>query len=191
MRFVFTPDQREFFRKNHYIEFEGLLSSSQAEHLDKKAEEILTRRLKLSLEKLNTASSLSLYKAGYDLWREEESIKKATQKLSIAHIAAELFDTTPLRVAFDQLCMINKAEPPPFSTALSLVQVSSVKPLAGGVLFLLKDLEQEGSIFPLPKKAGNALFFAPDLPLPWEELYSLPGLHFLLLAFAPVKSYYR
>jgi hypothetical protein len=191
MRFAFTPDQREFFRKHRYIEFQGLLSSSQAELLDKKAEDLLARRLNLPPAKWDTAPPHSLYKAGYDLWREDEAIKKITQKLSIAHIAAELFDTTPLRIAFDQLCMINNIQSPPFSTALSVEHVSSVKPLAGVALFLLKDLVQESPSFPLPTKAGNALFFAPDIALPWKELYSIPGLHFLLLAFAPIKSYYR
>lgn len=184
MRFTFTPDHREFFRKHGYIEFEGILSAQQAELLDQKAEKLLEKRIPLG------SDTLSLYKAGYDLWREEEVIKKATQKLSITHIASELFNTSPLRIAFDQYCRV--ASPtPPFSTALTLAEVSCVKPLAGAVLFLLKDQAQEVLGFPLPKKRGNALFLAPDFPVPWNELYSLHDLRFLLIAFAPHKSYYR
>jgi hypothetical protein len=193
MRFALTPEQRDFFRKNQFIEFEGLLSKPQAASIDKQAEEILARRLKIPSSKWDTTPTLSLYKAGFDLWREAEAIKKATQKLSIVHIASELFDTSPLRLAFDQLFIVASSSPP-FGKSLSLTEISSVKPLAGGVLFLLEDLEEsvhKSLPFPIPKTAGNALFFAPGLPLPWPALFSVPRLRFLLIAFAPEKSYYR
>jgi hypothetical protein len=193
MRFIFTPDQRDFFRKNNFIEFQGLLTSDQAALIDKQAEDILSRRLKTPSSTWEDTSSSTLYKAGYDLWREAEAIKKATQKLSIAHIASELFETSPLRIAFDQLCIVNSTTPP-FQRSLSLTETSSIKPLAGGVLFLLRDLPesiQKSVEFPLPTIAGNALFLTPTFPIPWPALFSIPGLRFLLVAFAPQKSYYR
>ena len=77
---------------------------------------------------------------------------------------------------------------PPFSSALSLAQVSCVKPLAGGVLFLLKDHAQEIPGFPLPKKAGNALFFAPDFPLPWNRALLSSGLAVFIDCLCPEKK---
>jgi hypothetical protein len=187
MRFIFTLEQRDFFRKHRFIEFEGLLASEHIAYLNQKTEEIIEQRLQLPLSKWD---AISLYKAGYDLWRNDDAIKKATQKLSIVHIASELFETSPLRLAFDQLCIAGS--PSPYKGALSLSEISSIKPLAGGILFLLEDFEPHQSLkFPLPRVAGNALFIAPELPIPWPELFSIPRLRILLLAFAPEKSFYR
>src|SRR5579862_2149795 len=98
MRFVFTLEQRDFFRKNHFIEFEGMLSSKQAALIDKEAQELLSGRLRTPFSQWDTLPPLALYKAGFDLWREALAIRKATQKLPIVHIASELFDTAPLRI---------------------------------------------------------------------------------------------
>lgn len=182
MRFVSTADQREFFRKHHFIELEGLLTAQQVQALDATAQEILEARLKIS--------DSTPWKAGFDLWRDAPLIKKTTQKLSIAHIASELFDTTPLRIAFDQLC-VSLPSPAPFAKDLSLTEISSFKPLAGGILFPLTDLPTEQNpTFPIPQKIGSALFFSPKIPIPWSFLFSMPW-RFLLIAFAPDKSFYR
>ncbi len=193
MRFAFTLEQRDFFGKNRFIEFEGILSSSQAALIEKQAKELLFRRLGIPSSQWDTLPPLSLYKAGFDLWREAVTIKKATQKLPIAHIASELFNTDPLRIAFDQFC-ITCFSASPFEKSLSLTEISSIKPLAGGILFLLEDLSDDALAkvsFPLPKKAGNALFLSATFPIPWPELFAIPNLHFLLVAFAPEKSFYR
>jgi|SRR5579862_8653209 len=193
MRFVFTLEQRDFFRKNHFIEFEGMLSSKQAALIDKEAQELLSGRLRTPFSQWDTLPPLALYKAGFDLWREALAIRKATQKLPIVHIASELFDTAPLRIAFDQFCLTSSPHPP-FQKSFSLTEISSIKPLAGGILFLLEDLSDDvlqKTAFPLPKKAGNALFLSADFPIPWPMLFAIPGLHVLFVAFAPEKSFYR
>jgi hypothetical protein len=190
MRFVSTADQREFFRKNQFIELEDLLTAAQVKALDAQAQELLEARLKISAAKWDSALAPALYKGGFDLWRDVPQIKKATQKLSIAHIASELFDTTPLRIAFDQFC-VSIPSSAPFASDLSLTEISSIKPLAGGILFPLTDLPvEQNPAFPLPQKMGSALFFSPKIAIPWTQLFSVPW-RFLLVAFAPKKSFYR
>ena len=188
MRFAITPEQRDFFHKNQFIEFEKLLSPEQIGAIDKEAKEVISHRLKVPISKWETLPLHALYNAGYDLWRDAAQVKKATHKLSIAHIASEIFDTSPLRIAFDQLCISGSSCP--FQNSLPLIEISSVKPLAGGILFLLSDavILKE---FPLPQAAGNALFFGPTLPIPWTQLFSMPHFSFLLVVFAPEKSFYR
>lgn len=189
MRFIITPDQRDFFRKNHFIEFDDLLSGKTIATVCKESDEILLKRVNCAPSKSNRLSSL--YKAGYDLWRDSPAIKIATQKLSIAHIASELFQTYPLRIAFDQFLT---PKMPLFQSSFSLMDISSIQPLAGGVFFLLENLDddpvQKMGGFPLPKNAGNALFFSPTLAIPWPAFARLSHLKLLLVAFAPKKSFY-
>lgn len=192
MRFAITPEQRDFFHKNQFIEFEGLLSPEQMCAIDQEAQEVISHRLKVPFSKWDTLPLHALYKASYDLWRDAAQVKKATHKLSIAHIASEIFDTSPLRIAFDQLCMSGSSCP--FQNNLSLIEISSIKPLAGGILFLLSDIcvhDRKNVEFPLPQAAGNALFFGPAFPIPWTQLFVMPHFSFLLVAFAPEKSFYR
>lgn len=191
MRFISTPQQRDFFRKNHFIGYEGLLSPEQAAQLHEEVELLTAKRLNTARTQIDHTPSLTLFKAGHDLWRESQIISKLTQKLSIAHIASDLFSTSVLRIGFDQCCLIHPPVSSPFSTALSLEEISCIKPLAGGILFLLENQSHTMSAFPLPKTAGEALFLAPSYPIPWPLLFSQTRLRMLILALAPEKSFYR
>src|SRR5580704_2948366 len=93
MRFALTANQRDFFAKKHFLELEGLITPEQATALKQAAEETIVKRLH-GRQKTEIA--------GYDLWREDERIKKITQKHSLAALASELFQTMPLRYGFDQ-----------------------------------------------------------------------------------------
>jgi hypothetical protein len=176
MRFACSADQRHFFQKNHFIEFEEVLLDHAAE-VKQEAESIIAKRLEIA------PTAYALFKAGHDLWRESAVIRKATQKLSIVDVAADLFETPVLRIAFDQFFDTHF----PFSTALPLIDISSIKPLAGAIFFALDEMPDNP--FPFPKKLGNALFVSPQFSLPWN---TLPRKHIALLcvAFATKKSIY-
>ncbi|HEY2811425.1 MAG TPA: hypothetical protein VGJ00_08570 [Rhabdochlamydiaceae bacterium] len=189
MRFLYSPNQREFFYKNRFIEFEELLSKDQVAQLNKEIDELMAMRLHISLTQVEKMPSLTLFRAGHDLWRNAPGIRNATQKLSFAQIASELFGASPLRIAFDQYFCIYPPCDPFFNKAFSLNEISCIKPLAGAILFLLEDLSQP--LPPLPHAAGNVLFISPELHLPWDTLFQAPRLRFLLVAFAPEKSFYR
>ena len=176
MQFALTPDHREFFNKNSYIELEGLLLADQIALLRKNADETLSSRLRLPAAKLNELQAVDLFKAGYDLWRDNETIKKTTQKKALAALASDLFQTLPIRLAFDEYIYTSKSAAAPFSQAFSLQETSCLSPLAGALILPLEDLEQPLSFFPLPIKSGNGLFISPSLPIPWPQLYSSPEL---------------
>lgn len=163
MRFACSAEQRYFFQKNHFIEFEAILD--HAADVKREAESLVTQR------------------AGHDLWRDSAVIRKATQKLSIVDIAADLFNTPVLRIAYDQLYDAR----PPFSEPLPLNDISSIKPLAGAIFFALDAMPDNP--FPFPKTQGNALFVSPQFSLPWNTLPRQP-LALLCVAFATKKSIY-
>jgi hypothetical protein len=192
MRFAITADHRDFFTKNHYIEFEEILPFDQVSSLKKNAEETIAQRLRIPLEKLNKKTAPEVYYAGYDLWRDHEEIKKITQKQAFASLASELMQAIPLRYAFDQYfatyqCSIAS----PYDVPYSLQDVSCITPLAGGLLLPLEDLPSPPTFFPMPLKAGNGLFISSTFALPWPHLFSTCGLCFFLIAYAMEKAFFR
>ncbi len=192
MPFAITAQHRDFFFKNHYIEFEELLPLGQAAALKKNIEATIAKRLRIPPEKLNERSAPEVYFAGYDLWRDSADIKKITHKQAFASLAAELLQTMPLRYGFDQYfatyqCNVSS----PYDVPSSLQEISCIKPLAGALLLPLQDLPSPPTFFPMPLKAGSGLFIAPTFALPWPYLFSTCGLSFLLIVYAMDKAVFR
>ena len=191
MRLSITADHCEFFNKNKYIEFEVLLPLDQVTSLQKNAEEIIAQRLRKPKERFNKKTAPEIYMAGYDLWRDNEAIKKITHKHSLALIASELFQVSPLRYGFDQYFSMIHCTNSPYSSPLSLQEMSCLQPLAGALLLPLQDLTAPLDFFPLPLKMGSGLFISPNLPIPWPQLFATHGLQFLLIAFTSNKTLFR
>jgi hypothetical protein len=182
MRLAITPDHKEFFNKNGYLELEGLLSVSMVADIKKSIEETIAARLKVPVAKLSTQPAASLFQAGYDLWRDNEVVKRVAQKKDFALLASELFQLTSLRLAFDAyVCATNGS---PFPERLTLQETSCLSPLAGALILPLTDLLQPIPLFSMPLNAGNGLFISPSLPIPWPELFATEGLCFLIIAFS-------
>ena len=190
MRFSITADHRDFFAKNQFIEFEGMLTSEQAAALKKNAEETVAKRLKLSPEKLKQSPAPQIYQAGYDLWRDSDQIKAVTQKNSFASLAAELSQSLPVRYAFDQYFSTTKCTVSPYDVPFTLQEISCLKPLTCALLLPLQDLPTPPSFFPIPLKTGSGLFLTPSFSVPWPQLFSTPGLCFLLIAYAANKTFF-
>ena len=190
MRLTITFDHREFFNKNHYIEFEGIISPDQAAALKKECEEVIAKRLQLTPARLHQCPAPQIYQAGYDLWRDSGSIKKSTQKNTFASLASELTQVLPIRYGFDQYFATTKCTVSAYDVPLSLQEISSMKPLACGLLLALNDLAAPPSFFPMPLKTGSGLFISPSFALPWPQLFSTPGLSFLLIAYAQQKTFF-
>lgn len=192
MRFAITADHQEFFTKNHYIEFEGILPSQQIASLKENVHKTIGKRLRISPEKLYEKTAPEIYQAGYDLWRDNEDIKKIAHKQAFASIASELMQVLPLRYGFDQYFatfQCNAASP--YDLPSSLQNISCIHPLAGGLILPLQDLPSPPTFFPMPLKAGNALFISPTFALPWPQLFSTCGLYFFLITYAMEKSFFR
>ncbi len=186
MRLAITPDHKEYFKKNQYIEFEGLLSPAQVAALKKNAEETLSSRLKLPTAKLKEKPAAELFQAGYDLWRNNETIKKTVQKKDFALLASELFEILPIRLAFDEY--IHTTQGSPFQEAWSLQETSCLSPLAGALILPLEDLMKPISSFPIPINSGHGLFISPTLPIPWPELFANAELRVLIIGFATKQT---
>ncbi len=191
MQFALTPDLREFFNKNSYIELQGILSVDQVALLRKNADETLAARLRLPVSGLGDLSTIDLFKAGYDLWRNNEEIKKIVHKKSLATLASDLFQTLPIRLAFDEYIHTSGKSTSPFSEPFPLQETSCLSPLVGALIIPLEDLSEKLPFFPLPMNTGNGLFISPTLPIPWAQLYATPGLRFLILGYGMKKTFFR
>jgi hypothetical protein len=192
MHFTITADHRFFFTKNHYIEFEGIIPLDQVSLLKKNAEETIAKRLRISPEKLKEKNAPELYFAGYDLWRDNQEIKKITHKQVFASLASELLQASPLRYSFDQYFATFQCHAAsPYSIPYSLQNISCIQPLAGGLLLPLNDLSSPPTFFPMPLKTGNGLFISSTFALPWPHLFSTCGFCFLLIVYAMEKSFFR
>src|ERR1700722_1447113 len=192
MRFAITLDHRDFFTKNHYIEFEELLPLDQVASLKRNTEETLAKRLRVSSKKLIGKSAPEIYQAGYDLWRDNAEIKKITHKQAFATLISELTHIMPLRYGFDQyFATFQCTAASPYDVPSSLQEVSCISPLAGALLLPLQDLSSPPTFFPLPLKAGSGLFLSPTFALPWPQLFSTCGLAFLLITYAMEKATFR
>ena len=77
MRFATSPEHRSFFSKQHFIEFEGLLSAAECAYL-------------------------LLKKKERDLWKKDPFVKKIVLRSQFAEIAAELSNQRKLRIGFDE-----------------------------------------------------------------------------------------
>ncbi|MEK7339919.1 MAG: hypothetical protein AABZ92_04305 [Verrucomicrobiota bacterium] len=172
-----TDDQKEFFQKNRFIEIEGLLPLEKITQIEKLSDLTLAKR------------SENSFLQGYDLWRDNKELKEILHKRSLIKIIAELFNTFPLRIAFDQY--IKATSPSPIQTTWALEELSCIKPLAGSMLIPLSFSKPLKSHFPFPQKIGNVLFLAPDYPIPWPLLFGSEGLKLLIVNFAPEKAIYQ
>jgi hypothetical protein len=191
MRFALTADHCAFFNKHAFIELEGVLPLDQLADLKKNAEETLATRLRLPAAQISKRSTSELFLAGYDLWRDNDAIKKTTQKNAFARLALELFQTPSLRYGFDQLIYTTQGVPPLFSEPYTLQEISCLSPLAGALILPLEDLPHSLPFFPVPIHSGNGLFISSSLPIPWPELFATPKLRLLMIVYAMKKTHFR
>lgn len=191
MRFTASLEHRTFFSKNRYLECGELFSEEQVSALSQQIEGALTRKLKT---KGRDATPSELFQEGYDLWRDNPEIKKVVLKNSLAHIAAALFKTHCLRIAYD-LYLSSDGTEAPLTNILSIAQISCVKPIAGACLIRLSN-EPIGQTVdqaqcPIPSQAGHVVFLSPDFLLHWDQVFALKQLKCLLIVYAPKQAIYH
>lgn len=182
-----TTHQALFFREHGFIAFENLIPLAKVQELRTCAHALLAKRLKTSPEELSAASSPALFTQGYDLWRESSAIEKIVRHRTLLSLAARLFDAPVLRIAFDQLLLTNVMRSAPLQKRLALRDLSCIKPVAGGAIFALAS---SSSPSPMPSIEGHVLLVAPDVPLPWPELFATQGAECFLVVFAQERPVY-
>src|SRR5262249_32809588 len=102
MKFVLDTNHLDFFEKNNFIEFDGLLSSQELLDIQQYLPKALAKSMHsgLLIEPLNLDKLLAL---GHDLWRMDPLFNKMAKKKSWAELAAQLIKRKPVRLGFDQL----------------------------------------------------------------------------------------
>ncbi len=171
--------QINYFDQHGYLELEDYLTESQVETLHAIIEK--------HIDKTNFDTA---YMTGHDLWRTNPAIKKISHSRDFAKIFAELSQSRPLRIGYDQVLHTSGTSKFPFTQkTLSLNEISSLGPPAGGVIINLSKtaLETEEII---PHTPGSLLFIKNDLPLPWKAITSLPDKLFLLITYCHTKPLY-
>ena len=197
MRFSPTSDHREFFSKNGFVEFENFLTLEQITLLNKEIDQTLANRLKVSLPQLQKTPVNLLFQEGFDLWRDSEALKKVIFKSNFAEIASYLFNIPLLRMGFDQYLPSTTIETLPLSDGVSLQDISSAKPLAGGLLLNLSEDENplelpcEQTGCPVPLKRGNVVFLSAEKPIPWHLISTLKNQRFFAVVYATKRAIYH
>lgn len=149
MGFALTKEHHDFFHKNHFIEFEDLLSSKEMDPLEKAIDSLVT--------------SEDWIHVGHDGWRREESIKKVTFHKGFAEVASSLCKKSPLRLAYDQVI-----EGPLSKDPLNLIEASAIRKVVCGLILQLNPTSSAESPL-VPKKRGSGVFFSPFCELDFPK----------------------
>ncbi len=191
MRFALSPELKTFFDKNLFIELEGVLPCARVAELREKIHATLAKKLKVAPDHIHKKTAQELFLASYNLSFADRALKKFTHKLEFATLGLELFHASSIRFGFDQTFLITHNSPSPFADNTCLQETNCLSPLLGALLLPLSDLAAPLPFFPMPTKAGNALFISPALPLPWTQLFSVKGLEFLLIGYSAEKTLFK
>jgi len=202
MHFAVVSQHLDFFYRHHYIEFEDLLNETEVKTLSESLLETLGNRLHSTPEKFAKTDAKTLYLSGHDLWRDNKTVQKFVLRPQFAEIAASLTKKRPLRIAFDQFFSASDLSDPLFKKPLPLHQMSCIRGLVCGCILLLSPsitpasqetlvIEEDlTALIPIPKKAGSAIFFSPDIPLSFDYLSNTPDMLQLLIVYGEEKSLY-
>ncbi|MDN3508869.1 MAG: hypothetical protein P0S93_02420 [Candidatus Neptunochlamydia sp.] len=165
MGFGLTKEHHDFFHKNHFIEFEDLLSSKRMDALEKAIDSLVT--------------SEDWIHVGHDVWRRDKSIKKVTVHKGLAEIALSLCKKKTLRLAYDQVI-----EGPLSKNPLNLIEVSAIRKVVCGLTLQLDPTSSAESPL-VPKKRGAGVFFSPFCELDFSK-----DCHLFMIAYTEKIAQY-
>jgi hypothetical protein len=199
MSLAVVREHRDFYRKHKWIEFEELIAPQNQERFSEEIKKALSDRLKTPPQKLASISATKRFAAGHDLWRASSLLKKITLGKRLAEVAGELVEIKPLRFGYDQLIFF-----PPKQEAAdpslkfldnnpTLQEISSIQNIVCGMMLCIDklapaDADSESSFF--CPTVGNGVVFAPDFPIPFDQLEKREGFTYLLLAYATANAVY-
>jgi hypothetical protein len=201
MKFAVASEHRDFFRREQVIEFEGLLTEKQLLEANQAIDQALTLQITQ-----NKPSAFQLFMAGRDLWRSRPPLKKLATHCQLAEIAAELVEDKPLRLGYDQYF-------PPYPSVAkqlffmedsylalikephSLNEISNLQGILCGVMICLKSSPEPNNKIDSAKtvfasKAGNAIFFHPDLIIDFNQMQNHSGQDYFLIVYTQSYAVY-
>lgn len=184
-KFAVDPHHREYYQKQHTIEFEGVVSES---HL---------QELRTALSNLMRGIPPARYfEEGRDLWRRAAPFKRLARNIALAEIAAELTNRTQIRLGLDQYFPPFEPSETAYASFLkggfSLAEATSIQGVICGMMLCLKaptnPVVQPSQLF--PAKVGNAIFFDPQWIMPLEEKGARSDGEYLLIVYAEPNGVY-
>ena len=182
MRFALTKDHLDFFYRNHYIEFEDLLTLEDVLSLEEAVEEVLTKRMGKSRD------PKKVYLAGSHCWQDDPRITKAALSLRLAEIVSQLTKERTLRLASSQILSGNLSEEKVFNEPMPIETLCSVQRVSCGVILHLSSSEELDD--PQPKKPGSATFFSTRLPISFDYLTKTSQLTQLFFIYSVENALY-
>jgi hypothetical protein len=209
MKFAITKEQRNFFQKHGWIEFEECLSFDQIALFNQMIDNILASRLQKPIEKLKQLSSGQLFMQGRDLWRSNPSLLALIRQLQFGQIASELIEKKPLRIGYDQFfssqneALLEKETTTHYAhfikDSIALEEVSCLEGIACALMLALgpknnhltekADSTEGMNIF--PTTPGNVIFFLPNFPIDWSKLHTFSNQNFYLIVCTHGRAFYR
>ena len=202
MKFAVAKEHRDFFNKNHYVEFEGLIAPNQIKEILDGIDSALSQRLSINKEQLIRQPPEKLFMTGHDLWRMNESVKRVVLNNSLAEIASQLLEQSPLRLGYDQFFPKNmrsfyrkNAYADLLINAKSLLDFSSIQGVLCGLMISLESdqdsrVVSEGVIDIFSKNTGNGIFFKPDATIDFQSLANNYTGQYLLIVYVQPASVY-
>lgn len=198
MKFAIDSNHRDFFEKNHLIEFEAFLDTK---HLD-----LLSRHIQTVLDsKLGGTdiSSESRFMAGRDLFREDSMIRKLLSNRQWAQIVSQLTDVKPIKLGFDQYIpalpsqeILEYYQTPYIHLVrnkFNLQEMSSLQGVVCGLMLCLKDTDKNNFLEKptlFPGKKGHAVFFGPLAPIDFEDLRNSDACSYFLIVYTRANAVY-
>lgn len=189
MKYTIDAGQRDFFRRNGWIEFENLLSPDQVSQWNRGVDRALAKRAQVDVEKLGKVPSEQLVKKSYDLWREDEPLKKKICSLPLARIAQELTQCKSIRLGFDRLLFHWRDQP---NAQAAFAEISCINGLCAILLLCLTESgsakTSEADLF--PSSAGSGVYLLPTVPFDFSYLAAHPDQRYLIIGYAQPFSQY-
>ena len=200
MNFTVEREHREFFRKQHWIECDGVISENEHIRLADGISSVLDARREIKSPLLNKAFDKNDFEIGHDLWRGLASLKKIILSKSLAGIAGELIEQKPLRFGYDALFPAVSGIPGKSAyesfllTTPTLQEMSCIQGVLCGAMICVsgenKGLQNELPTTLFSRTPGNAVFFSPEWPLPLNEIYQNPDFTYLLIVYVKANAVY-
>lgn len=201
MKFAVASEHRDYFQKNKYIEFEGLLNAEQLMLLKEGIDAAIGKHLHLPVAKLNRLTSERKFMAGRDPWRLDDHVKKIVTSSQLADIASELIEKKPLRLGYVQYypktpshdnVITKTAYDGLLAKESSLEDVSCLQGVLCGLMISLSDgpIDAENNTSVFPSKAGNGIFIQPSHIINFTELRKKNDQEFLLIVYSEKNAVY-
>lgn len=198
MKFALASDQKSFFDRNKYIEFEDAIEKEQLTLLQSAVNQGLAVRLDVSSDKLYRSTAQQLYVGGRDLWRGSGVIKKIVTNTSLATLVAQLINEKPLRIGYDQYLPSQRDIPykgvesthyADFVTrTATLEEISCIQGALAGAIICLEGHGEDHKFFPVIP--GNVVVIDAKLPIDFTWLEKHRGCNYLLIVYAGERSLY-